>query len=112
MRGGEKVRLRQRLKALKKAAEAGDRGAAGEARLLEAWLDDDDAISAKRADDRMKVLIGAWLAAELKAGRRIALDDPAALLIALEGWLVRPRERLAVLGSDGSGSPAFRRVIG
>lgn len=112
MRGGEKVRLRQRLRALQKAAEAGDLGAAGEARLLEAWLDDDDAISAKRADDRVKVLIGAWVAAELKAGRRVVLDDPAALLSTLDGWLVRPMERIAVLGRDHQGSPAFRRVTG
>ncbi|WP_455233698.1 hypothetical protein [Geopseudomonas aromaticivorans] len=112
MRGGEKVRLRQRLRALQKAAEAGDRGAAGEARLLEAWLEDDDAISAKRADDRVKVLVGAWVAAQMKAGHPVVLDDASALLAAMDGWLVRPMERLAVLGQDRQGSPAFRRVTG
>ena len=112
MRGGKNVRLRRRLQALQRAAEAGDRGAAGEARLLAAWLDDEAASSAKRADDRCKVLVGAYVASELAAGRRVALDDAGALLVALDGWLVRPAERLAVLGWDRQGSEAFRRVLG
>lgn len=112
MRGGQNARLRQRLRALNRAAEAGNRQAEGEARLLAAWLDDEAASAAKRADDRCKVLIGAYVASELAAGRPVAMGDAAALLAALDGWLVRPAERLAVLGSDGTGSPAFRRVLG
>lgn len=112
MRGGQNARLRQRLRALQRAAEAGDRGAAGEARLLADWLDDQAATAAKRADDRVKVLAGAYVASELAAGRQVALGDAGALLVALDRWLVRPAERLAVLGSDGTGSPALRRVLG
>lgn len=112
MRGGQNARLRQRLRALQRAAEAGNQQAAGEARLLSAWLDDADASSAKRADDRCKMIIGAFVAGELAAGRTVALGDATALLAVLSGWLVRPGDRLAVLGSDGTGSPAFRRVLG
>ncbi len=112
MRGGQNVRLRRRLEALQRAAAGGDRAAEGQARLLADWLDDQAATAGKRQDDRVKVLTGAWVAAELAAGRAVALDDHSALLAALEAWLVRPAERLAVLGSDGTGSPAFRRVLG
>lgn len=106
------AKLRRRLQQLERAAEAGNAGAAGEARLLRAYLDDEDQATRKRQDDRVKVLIGAYTASELAAGRRPSLDDPSALLAALDGWLVRPAERLAVLGSDGTGSPALRRVLG
>lgn len=112
MRGGQNVRLRRRLEALQRAAAGGDRAAEGQARLLAAWLDDEAATTAKRQDDRVKVLTGAWVAAELAAGRPVALDDPSALLAALSAWLVRPGERDAVLGADGQGSEAFRRVLG
>ena len=111
MRGGQNVRLRRRLESLQRAAETGDRGAAGEARLLAAWLDDEDASAAKKADDRCKVLVGAYVAHELDAGRPVALGDRSALLAALDGWLVCPGERLAVLGDDGQGSAALRRII-
>jgi hypothetical protein len=111
MRGGQNVRLRQRLSSLQRAAEAGDRRAAGEAKLLAAWLNDEDTINAKRADDRCKVLVGAYVTSELAAGRPVALDDADAMLAALDGWLVRPRDRAAVLGNAGTGSPAFRRVL-
>jgi len=106
------AKLRRRLQQLERAAEAGNPGAAGEARLLRAYLDDEEQAARKRQDDRVKVLIGAYTASELAAGRRPSLDDPSALLAALDGWLVRPAERLAVLGSDGTGSPALRRVLG
>lgn len=112
MRGGQNVRLRRRLEALQRAAANGDRAAEGQARLLADWLDDETATAAKRQDDRVKVLTGAWVAAELAAGRPVALDDPSALLAALSAWLVRPGERDAVLGADGQGSEAFRRVLG
>ncbi len=96
------AKLRRRLAQLESAAEAGNSGAAGEARLLRAYLDDEARVAEKRADDRCKVLIGAFVASELAARRRVALD----------GWLVRPAERLALLGPDGQGSEAFRRVTG
>lgn len=112
MRGGQNVRLRRRLEALQRAAAEGDRAAEGQARLLATWLDDEAATAAKRADDRVKVLAGAYVASELAAGRQVALGDAGALLGALEAWLVRPGERDAVLGADGQGSEAFRRVLG
>lgn len=106
------AKLRRRLQQLERAAEAGNPGAAGEARLLREYLNDEVRAAEKRADDRIKVLLGAYTAAELAAGRRVALGDAAELLAALGGWLVRPAERLAVLGPDGTGSDAFRRVLG
>lgn len=106
------AKLRRRLAQLERAAEAGNSGAAGEARLLRAYLDDEARAAEKRADDRVKVLIGAYVGSELMAGRRVNLDDPATLLVGLDGWLVRPAERLALLGPDGQGSEAFRRVTG
>jgi len=102
----------ERLAALDRLAEAGDAQAAGEARRLRRWMREQEQVDQKRADDRMKVLIGAYTASELAAGRRPSLDNPSALLAALDGWLVRPAERLAVLGSDGNGSEALRRVLG
>lgn len=106
------VRLEHRLKQLQQAAREGDNGAAKRAEALAVYLGKQADAEGKRADDRVKVLIGAYAAAELAAGRRVILGDAAALLAALDGWLVRPAERLAVLGSDGTGSPAFRRVLG
>lgn len=105
------VKLRRRLDALKKAAQAGDVGAAGEARLLEQWLDDEGAVLQKRQDDRCKVLVGALVGHLLSEGRELHIGDQRALLDALDGFLVRPGERDAVL-ADGGGSDAFHRVFG
>jgi len=110
MRGSENVRLRRRLESLQQAADGGNKGAAGEARLLAAWLDDEDASRRKRQDDRVKVLVGAWVAGQLSAGRSVVLGSPKTLLEALSGFLVRPGEREAVLG-NGGGSEAFWRVV-
>lgn len=107
MRGGQNVRLRRRLEALQRAAEAGDRGAAGEARLLAAWLDDEAASNAKRADDHAKIIGGVWLAREVEAGR----IDPHDLLRDL-GELLQGSHRERIVGEDGNGSPAFWRVYG
>lgn len=106
------VRLEHRLKQLQQAAREGDNGAANRAEALAVYLGKQGDAEAKRADDRVKVLVGAFVAGELAAGRRVALDDAGALLVALDRWLVRPAERDAVLGSDGTGSDAFRRVLG
>ncbi len=105
------VRLEHRLKQLQQAAREGDHGAANRAEALAVYLGKQADAEAKRADDRCKVLIGAFVSGELAAGRRVVLSDAAALLAALDAWLVRPAERLAVLGSDGTGSPALRRVL-
>lgn len=107
MRGGQNVRLRQRLKALNRAAEAGDRRAEGEARLLEDWLRDEDEAAATTADNHAKVLGGVWLAREIEAGRIDPLD-----LLRDFGELFQGKHREKILGPDEQGSPAFWRVYG
>ena len=63
--------------------------------------------TAKKAQDRVKVLVGAAVlhqqtqsteAASSQARRRPA-------------FLTRPAERLAVLGEDGQGSEAFKKLV-
>ena len=62
----------------------------------------------KQEDDRVKVITGAWLASEASSGRA----DASAVLAGLNSFLTRPSERKALLGDDGRGSEAFRRVFG
>lgn len=62
----------------------------------------------KQEDDRVKVITGAWLASEVTSGRA----DASAVLAGLNGFLTRSSERKALLGDDGRGSEAFRRVFG
>ena len=81
---GEQVKLRRRLESLQRAAAAGNAGAAGEARLLESWLDDEEAIRRKRQDDRCKVLVGALVGQWLSTGRPVLLHDQLGLLDALD----------------------------
>lgn len=109
---GEQHKLKRRLESLQKAAAAGNGGAAGEARLLAAWLDDQEATVRKRQNDRCKVLVGAFVGASLSVGRSVILSDQRGLLNALSTFLVRPAEREAVLGEYGNGSEAFHRVFG
>ena len=112
MRGGEQIKLKRRLESLQKSGSAGNKGAAGEARLLAAWLEDEATITQKRADDRCKVIVGALVGTALLSGRSVVLSDQRTLLDALDAFLVRPAEREAVLGLDGNGSEAFSRVYG
>ncbi|MCF6783963.1 hypothetical protein [Stutzerimonas stutzeri] len=65
--------------------------------------------SQKRDDDRVKVLVGAMFLDQLK---RQGGRGSEQLLARMGEFLSRPGERLAVLGEDGSGSPAFRRLVG
>lgn len=58
--------------------------------------------SAKKADDRVKVLVGAAV---------LNSAPIPGLLSMLDAFLTRPAERLAVLGEDGKGSEAFRRLV-
>ena len=66
--------------------------------------------NAKKEDDRVKVLVGAAVLHQQtqSTDRRAAL---LALLALLDGFLTRPAERLAVLGEDGQGSQAFKRLV-
>lgn len=63
--------------------------------------------TAKKADDRVKVLIGAAVLHQ----QTQSTDKHAALLTLLDDFLTRPAERLAVLGVDGQGSEAFKRLV-
>lgn len=110
--GNDQVKLRKRLESLKRAAAAGNEGAAGEARLLSIWLEDEAATNRKRQDDRCKVLVGALVGNLMASGRPVVLSDKRTLLNALDTFLSRPNERIALLGPDGNGSEAFHRVYG
>lgn len=112
MVGSGRTKLRRQLESLQRAAAAGDQGAANRAKALATYLASEDTASDKRADDRVKVLVGAWIGTQLSAGRSVALEGPTALLEALDGFLVRPGEREAIFGEDGHGSAAFHRVVG
>lgn len=103
-------RLRRRLAELNREAATGDLGAANRAHALAIHLGKKADAEAKKEDDRIKVLLGAYVAGELAAGRVVVLGDPVMLLAKLRRWLTRPGERLAVLGPDGAGSEAFHRV--
>lgn len=61
--------------------------------------------AAKKADDRVKVLVGAAL---LAAHAKTPIPG---LMSVIDAFLTRPAERLAVLGEDGQGSEAFKRII-
>lgn len=84
-------------------------GLTGRADRLRKWLDDDAKKSDKRADDRVKVLVGAAVLNALHCGQSVDLIDKSALLVLMSDFLVREQERLAVLGEDGRGSAAFHR---
>ena len=63
--------------------------------------------TAKKADDRVKVLVGAAVLHQ----QTQSTDKRDALLTLLDCFLTRPAERLAVLGKDGQGSEAFKRLV-
>ena len=104
------VVLERRLRALQKLATGGDRAAAGQAQLLEQHLTLKAASSTKKEDDRVKVLVGAAVLFSLQQGHPLDLKDKAAVLALMDDFLSRPAERLAVLGEDGRGSDALRRL--
>lgn len=61
----------------------------------------------KKSEDRVKVLVGAAILEQVRANQFQLID----LLGVLDGFLVRPTERLAVLGEDGQGSEALLKLI-
>lgn len=61
----------------------------------------------KKADDRVKVLVGAAILEQVKRNQ-FQLDD---LLGVMDGFLARHSEREAVLGKDGQGSESLRRLV-
>ncbi len=62
-----------------------------------------------KADNRVKVLVGAAVLEQVKRGGVLSLPQ---LLEVMQGFLERPSEREAVLGKDGQGSEALRRLAG
>ena len=112
MPGSKNVALHRRLVTLTKKAAEGDEAAMGKAQLLDRHLELELQTSSKKEDDRVKVLSGAWLASEISSGRAGPFPDASGLLAGLGEFLTRPQERLAILGEDGKGSPAFWRVFG
>lgn len=104
------VVLEKRLRGLLRRAAGGDEAAAGQAQLLEQHLRLKTASADKRADDRVKVLVGAAVLYAVQQGHPPDLSGGRAAVLALmDDFLSRPAERLAVLGADGLGSPAFHR---
>lgn len=63
--------------------------------------------SAKKEDDRVKVLLGAALANQISR----SVGKQSEVLAMMNAFLSRPGERLAVLGEDGRGSVAFKRLV-
>lgn len=104
------VVLEKRLRALKRRAAGGDVAAAGQAQLLEQHLSLKAAGVSKKEDDRVKVLVGAAVLNSIQRGHPLELKDRAAVLALMSDFLSRPAERLAVLGEDGRGSDALRRL--
>lgn len=105
------VVLEKRLRALKKRAVGGDVAAAGQAQLLEQHLWLKTAGADKRADDRVKVLVGAAVLYATQQGCAPDLSNGRCAVLALmDDFLSRPAERLAVLGKDGRGSDALHRL--
>lgn len=65
----------------------------------------------KKAVDRVKVLVGAAVLEAVKGGQPLAVRGVGDLLGVMDGFLVRPTERAAVLGDDGRGSEALHSVL-
>ena len=106
------VVLEKRLRALKRRAAGGDVAAAGQAQLLEQHLSLKAAGVCKKEDDRVKVLVGAAVLYAVQQGHPPDLSGGRGAVLALmDDFLSRPAERLAVLGEDGRGSDALRRLF-
>ena len=60
----------------------------------------------KKAEDKVKILVGAAVLNQ----QTQSTEKRAALLSLLDGFLTRPSERLAVLGEDGQGSKALKKL--
>lgn len=63
--------------------------------------------TAKKAEDRVKILVGAAVLHQ----QTQSSEKRAALLALLDGFLNRPTERLAVLGENGQGSEIFKKLV-
>lgn len=87
-------------------------GQTGRAKRLRDWIDKEERKSAKRQDDRVKVLVGAAVLYATQHGHPPDLSGGRSAVLALmDDFLQRPQERLAVLGEDGRGSEALHRLF-
>lgn len=111
MPNSENTRLHRKLQTLQRRSKTGDQAATGQAELLDRYLTSLAQIDSKRADDRVKVLVGAAVLELLKSGRPVTLPNNQALLGLMSEFLIRPAEREAVLG-DSNGSDALHRCLG
>ncbi len=106
------VVLEKRLRGLLRLAAGGDRAAEGQALSLEQHLKLKAAGGAKKEDDRCKLLVGAAVLFATQQGHPPDLSGGRGAVLALmDDFLSRPAERLAVLGEDGRGSDALRRLF-
>lgn len=64
--------------------------------------------SETKADNRVKVLVGAAILEQCRGGQY----DTAGLVAMMGQFLSRPAERLAVLGAEGTGSDSLLRLTG
>lgn len=62
--------------------------------------------SEKKAEDRIKVLVGAAVLAEVRSGGM----SEAQVRAIMREFLARESEVLAVLGEDGTGSETYKRL--
>lgn len=111
MVGSTHTKQRRELARYQKLAAAGVPGAAKQAEALQVWLVRQERDTRTRQDNRVKVLVGAWLGYDLGDGSEIPRLDAGEVLRGMEGFLIRPDERLAILGADGQGSEVFWRVF-
>ena len=87
-----------------------DSGQIGRAKRLRDWLETEEKKTNKRQDDRVKILVGAAVLFSIQQGHPLDLKNRMAVLTLMDEFLVRPAERLAVLGEDGLGSKALLRI--
>lgn len=64
----------------------------------------------KKSDDRVKVLVGAAVLNAIKCGQAVSVQRREDLVQMMQEFLTRASERDAVLGEDGHGSDALRRL--
>lgn len=87
-------------------------GQTGRAKRLRDWIEAEEKKSLKREDDRVKILVGAAVLFAVQSGHPPDLSSGrVAVLDLMDDFLQRPAERLAVLGEDGQGSDALRRLF-
>jgi ATPase subunit of ABC transporter with duplicated ATPase domains len=65
---------------------------------------------AKKEDNRVKILVGSAILNAIKNGLPIEIEKPNQILILMNNFLERPGDRTAILGKEGKGSEALKRL--